>query len=359
MEIYQQLKEKLGSEGLFDPAYKRPLPFLPRTVGIVTSPQAAALQDMLKVLGQRNGSVHVLLAPTRVQGEGAAQEIAQALTRLDLSGRCDVIIVGRGGGSLEDLWAFNEEPVARAIAACQTPVVSAVGHETDHTIADLVADVRAATPSHAAQLVLPATRDELLQRIQHIQRRMRSSVDGALHKRRTHLRRLQDHLVDPRLSLRKLSETRAQLAERIQNALLGLLKQKQRQLQQQQQQLQSFEPRRALAARQKELHGLLQRLQEQSPADDIQKQKRHVEKSQEMMTSMLQQQLVQMRHRLQQQTTLLHSLSPLAVLDRGYTVVTDTQTQSVITSSQQAIPEQELQIRFADGSILVRVLKSS
>jgi len=151
---FEALKRSLEAEGLFDAARKRPLPLLPRTVGVVTSPTGAAVQDIVHVATRRNPRVHLLLYPARVQGEGAAEEIARGIRALAAQPGVDVLIVGRGGGSMEELWAFNEEIVARAIAACPVPVVSAVGHETDFTIADFVSDLRAATPSAAAEHVL-------------------------------------------------------------------------------------------------------------------------------------------------------------------------------------------------------------
>lgn len=153
-QAYEARKAALMAEGLFDASLKKPLPLLPRLVGIVTSPTGAAVQDIIRVSKRRNAGVQLLLAPARVQGQGAAEEIARAIEALDAYG-VDVIIAGRGGGSLEELWAFNEEIVARAIFACRAPVVSAVGHETDFTIADFVADLRASTPSVAAELAVP------------------------------------------------------------------------------------------------------------------------------------------------------------------------------------------------------------
>jgi exodeoxyribonuclease VII large subunit len=161
---FEQLKQRLDADGLFDIAHKRELPALPRTIGVVTSPTGAALRDMLRVLKRRNESVNVLIAAARVQGEGAAQEIAQAIENLNQQEEVEVIIVGRGGGSIEDLWAFNEEVVARAIYNSRVPVISAVGHETDFTIADFVADLRASTPSAAAEIVSMA-RDEVIVRL--------------------------------------------------------------------------------------------------------------------------------------------------------------------------------------------------
>ena len=151
---FEQLKRKLEAEGLFDEGRKRPLPAFPRVIGVVTSPTGAAIRDILNIIGRRFGDLHILIAPVRVQGDGAPGEIIQALLNLQAVAELDVIIVGRGGGSIEDLWAFNDEGVARAIVACCVPVISAVGHETDFTIADFVADLRAPTPSGAAELVV-------------------------------------------------------------------------------------------------------------------------------------------------------------------------------------------------------------
>lgn len=156
---FEQLKRRLMAEGLFDPSLKKPLPAYPHTIGIVTSETGAAVRDMIRVAKQRNPSVGILLRPAQVQGEGAARDIADGIAELNANGRSDVILVGRGGGSMEELWAFNEEIVARAIFASRIPVVSCVGHEVDTTIADFVADVRAATPSQAAELAVPVRAD--------------------------------------------------------------------------------------------------------------------------------------------------------------------------------------------------------
>ena len=156
---FEQLKQRLAAEGLFDLGRKKPLPLLPRTVGVVTSPTGAVIRDILRVLRRRFRNMNVLLYPVKVQGEGAAAEVAQGVEHFNRERLVDVIIVARGGGSLEDLWAFNEEVVARAIAASEIPVISAVGHETDFTIADFVADLRAPTPSAAAELVVHRKQD--------------------------------------------------------------------------------------------------------------------------------------------------------------------------------------------------------
>ena len=176
-EQFEKLKAKLQAEGLFDASRKKPLPMLPQRIGIVTSPTGAAIRDMLNILGRRFPNLHIQIVPVRVQGEGAAQEIAAAIDFLNGLGRHDVLIVGRGGGSLEDLWAFNEEVVARAIARSTIPVISAVGHEVDFTISDFVADLRAPTPSAAAELVIES-KDAFLNSIGILQHRLAQSLQN-------------------------------------------------------------------------------------------------------------------------------------------------------------------------------------
>ena len=174
---FQQLKEKLAKEGLFAEERKRPIPKFPKTVGVITSPTGAAIHDILNVINRRFCGTHVLLYPVKVQGEGAASEITTAVKTMNEQAEADVLIVGRGGGSLEDLWAFNEEPVARAVFESQIPVISAVGHESDWTICDLVADLRAPTPSAAAELVV-SSRLELEDRLRECKERMGFSMTG-------------------------------------------------------------------------------------------------------------------------------------------------------------------------------------
>jgi exodeoxyribonuclease VII large subunit len=193
--LLQQVKERLQADGLLDPARKRPLPFLPRRVGVATSPTGAALRDFLRVLHQRFPSIPVLVAPCRVQGEGAAGTVISAVRAL-CRARVDVVVVTRGGGSQEELAAFDDERLARTLAACPVPVVSAVGHEVDVSVADLVADVRAATPTHAAQLVAPV-RDELASRLSALRARAVRAAGAALDGRRRELRALRAELADP------------------------------------------------------------------------------------------------------------------------------------------------------------------
>ena len=254
----QALKEKLTSEGLFDASRKIALPFLPRVVGLATSPTGAALRDMVRVLNDRF-PVRVIVAPCKVQGEGAAESIAQAIELLDRSGVCDVIIAGRGGGSLEDLWAFNEERVVRAVAACRTPIVSAVGHEVDTMLSDLAADVRAPTPSVAAETVVPRLVD-LQWQIADARGRMTRVVRKQLRNERAllqqRLARLGqgDQLTGPRFL--RLDE----LTRRLGAAAQRQVADRHRLLANRHQRLTQAHPLRKLATQQRKLDGLQARL---------------------------------------------------------------------------------------------------
>ena len=191
---FQQLKEKLEKEGLFDSAHKKPLPFIPQKIGIVTSPTGAAIKDILNIIDRRFANVEILIYPVKVQGEGAGQEIAEAIAELNNYSDIDVIISGRGGGSLEDLWAFNEEIVARSIYNSKIPVISAVGHEIDLTIADLVADKRALTPSEAGELVVPR-KDLLIEKTEKFKTRLLQSLTGKLRLSKEKLDRIANSYV--------------------------------------------------------------------------------------------------------------------------------------------------------------------
>ena len=183
---FEQLKKRLAEEGLFDPAIKKPIPRYPRCVGVVTSPTGAVIRDIMNVMGRRHPNLPFILAPAAVQGEAASQEIRQGIERLNRSGAVDVIIIGRGGGSLEELWAFNTEVVARAIAASRIPIISAVGHETDFTIADYVADLRAPTPSAAAELAVPVLAD-LHSLLLQYRTRLKGGLEAQLERKRRRL----------------------------------------------------------------------------------------------------------------------------------------------------------------------------
>ncbi len=243
------LKERMEKAGYFDPAHKKPLPLLPRCVGVVTSSAGAALQDIKNVIARRFPTMPLRLYPAAVQGEGAAMELAAAIRRADKEGRCDVLIVGRGGGSLEDLWAFNEAEPARAIYDCRIPVISAVGHETDFSITDFVADLRAPTPSAAAELAVPEW-DKLTERLHSLDKRLENAVaHGLKHKRdRLLILRRSGGLV---LAERRLFEARQRLSESGEALLTA--------------------PKQAAQARRQQLAALSLRLEGNSPARTLER----------------------------------------------------------------------------------------
>lgn len=323
---FMQLKEKLAKEGLFDESRKRPLPLLPQRIGIVTSPTGAAIHDMLNVITRRFANVEVLLCPVKVQGEGAAEEIAGAIADLNRHGKIDVMIVGRGGGSLEDLWAFNEEVVARAIARSRIPVISAVGHEVDFTIADLVADLRAPTPSAAAELVVKS-KAELTAECAALMHRLRQGVLHRLAGFRGRLQVLSSGIKDPAMLLGHLGQRLDDLQERLDNAAA-----------------------RQLERRQAEAGVLIDRLGRQSPALLL-------ERSRELVLGLTSQaeRAVQRRLALSHEAHAvlcgrLQTLSPLSTLARGYAVVQKLPSGVAIRESSALAPGDAVLLRLHRGS---------
>ena len=244
---FEQLKARLQAEGLFDEERKKPLPLLPRRIGLVTSPTGAAVRDVLRILKRRFPNVYVLLYPVRVQGEEAPGEIAAALEYFGSRKAADVLLLVRGGGSLEDMWAFNEEKVARAIAACSIPVISGIGHETDFTIADFVADVRASTPSNAAEIVV-RTRDEFLRHIEQLARSLAQHMRLVLLARRARLHALEAHRGFRRLDylLRQHRQRADELAARLGESLRRRLEHSRRAFERARTQLEERSPLRVL-----------------------------------------------------------------------------------------------------------------
>jgi exodeoxyribonuclease VII large subunit len=295
---FDQLKTRLAAEGLFDARRKRPLPAFPRKIGVVTSLDGAAVRDILKVLARRHPDAHIVIRPTRVQGEGAALDITRALSAIGKVPGVDVVIVGRGGGSIEDLWAFNEEVVARAIAGCRVPTISAVGHESDVTIADFVADVRAPTPSAAAEMVV-ARKDEFFDRIDRLAHRLTSAATRRAHRLETSLHALETRSgfggFHGRLALR--GRHSAELTHALGQATRSLLARRERVLNALRLRLEGFDPRRRLAAGRTRLVAGEGRLASAVMA------RRHAA-----------------REQLRDAAARLESLSPLAVLARGYAV---------------------------------------
>jgi exodeoxyribonuclease VII large subunit len=329
---FEQLKERLAAEGLFSPARKRPLPRFPRKIGIVTSPSGAALRDMLRVIGRRFGEIHIVLAPARVQGEGAAAEVAQGVRELNALGGVDVIIVGRGGGSLEDLWAFNDEMLARTIAASKIPVISAVGHEVDFTIADFVADVRAATPSNAAELVVKEKR-AVVESLADLSVRLRRAIGRAMAVQRDRLERTRGRrvLTDPGRPLRDLERRLDDARARLRQAALGAVARGEHRVELAGRGLRALSPvartlngRRALT----DLHGRLGRGVEQA--------------------------LVRAGHHLGAAAGRLDSLSPLAVLGRGYSL-TRTPTGRIVRTWREVTAGDAVRVLLHEGSLDCRV----
>jgi exodeoxyribonuclease VII large subunit len=330
---FEQLKEKLQKEGLFDPARKRPLPFLPRKLGIVTSPTGAAIQDMLRTLRLRCPSLDVLVYPVKVQGEGAAEEIAAAIGHLNLAfPDLDVLIVGRGGGSIEDLWAFNEEVVARAIHASRIPVISAVGHETDTTISDFVADVRALTPTDGAVRAVPNLAD------------------------------LEAALLDLDAKLRRALRTRAQLARSgldglAQGRTLGRIEELPEQLFQRLDELQErldVGAEQATGSLQERLDLLRDSLFGDLPRATLAARQR-VEHLADLFRAEVRRKIDAAKADLRLAAGKLGALSPLAILARGYSITRLESTQAILTDPRQARPGELLRSILASGELVSRV----
>jgi exodeoxyribonuclease VII large subunit len=333
-QAFEELKERLGKEGLFDPARKRPLPALPRRIGVVTSPTGAVIRDILRVLRSRYANLEVLVYPALVQGEGAAGEIVQGIRALNRLGGLDVILLARGGGSLEDLWAFNEEAVARAIAASRIPTISAVGHETDFTIADFVADLRAATPSAAAERVVQA-KEDLQARITAIEARRDAALRLALARVRARVETAAAHRVfaAERGRLRVMAQ---RVDELVRRAEAGLLRRRERGGEHARRlgdRLEAYRIDRQVAARR-------ERLARQS----------------DRLLSLFSRDADGRRARLTRSAVQLDGLSPLAVLGRGYALVWDEQGQRLLRDAADVDAGRHLRIRLHRGALRATVL---
>lgn len=343
---FEQLRARLAAEGLFDPAHKRALPLLPRRVAVVTSPSGAAVHDILRVLKRRTRTVGILFVPVRVQGEGAAQQIVRAIELLNEynkqlaasrrdNERIDAIIVGRGGGSIEDLWAFNEEDVARAIRASEIPVISAVGHETDYTIADFAADLRAPTPSAAAEMVA-ACEDGLAVRIEDLARALAHAMRLQMLRARA---RLQEAAMSPafdevRDRLRRAAQIQAQLGARLETAVKRRLNVEQRRL---------AAARDAISPR-----GLSQR----TAAGRV-----RLTRAETMLDAAMRAKIETKRHRLSETSAALDALSPLAVLGRGYALVRK-ESGALVRRARDLGKGETVLLRLAEGEARCRVEES-
>jgi exodeoxyribonuclease VII large subunit len=330
---FEALKARLREEGVFDEADKRPLPRLPRRIGVITSPSGAAVRDILHVLERRFRAVPVVIYPVPVQGEGAAAKIAAALGLASRRAECDVIILARGGGSLEDLWSFNEEIVARAIRACAIPVISGVGHEVDFTIADFAADRRAPTPSGAAEIAVPDAA-EWLARLNKDRGRLHNAIARAVQRKSERLawqrRRLE--VAHPGNRLRQLGQRLDELELRRRRAMRSLLEARARQLGRASAVLLAHAPGPRLRASGEHLGQLRHRL------------------------------AAAIRHRLRTQAGLvanvvgrLDAVSPLATLERGYAIVTRARDGALVRQAAQLAAGEDVGIRLARGALEARV----
>ncbi len=329
---FEQLKQKLHAEGLFDASRKQPLPQWPRAIGVVTSATGAAVRDIITVLSRRCPAIPIIIYPTLVQGDKAAEAIVNALEKADERAECDVIILGRGGGSLEDLWPFNEEPVARAIAAMRLPTVSAVGHEIDITIADLVADVRAATPSAAAELVSP-DQAQTVRRLTELQRRLGNSMLARLERARALARHLARRLVSPHRRLERDAQRLDELLHRLHKAL--------------------DTARERRAAR---LHLLQSRLKACAPGLQIQRQSRELAMLKLRLQRAWRGAHTARQTRLQHFSDVLRALGPEATLARGYSIAS-TANGHIIRTTADLAPGDSVSTRVAQGSFVSRVVE--
>ncbi|MDN5515335.1 MAG: exodeoxyribonuclease VII large subunit [Pseudomonas sp.] len=326
---FEALKEKLGAEGLFATERKIALPAHPKRIGIVTSPTGAVIRDIISVFRRRAPQVELNLIPTAVQGREATAQIVRALQRADAQG-FDALILARGGGSLEDLWCFNEEAVARGVAACVTPIVCAVGHETDVSIADFVADVRAPTPSAAAELLAPDS-SELVQRLHNLQRRLVLHMQGRLARERLRLEGVSRRLRHPGERLRQQAQRLDDLDMRLRRAFNQQLANQRERLARLDARLAAQHPGRNLALLRQRLDGLATRL-----------------------PRAMQGQLRSQRQQLGALAAQLQIVSPLATLGRGYSILLDERGHAV-RSAAQTQPGQRLKARLSEGELDVRV----
>ncbi|MGA9722103.1 MAG: exodeoxyribonuclease VII large subunit [Candidatus Binatus sp.] len=330
---FEQLKRRLEAEGLFDRSRKRAMPYLPRRIGIVTARGGAGLRDMLRILFDRFPSLHVIFRAARVQGDGAAREIADAIADLNRDGRAEVLIVGRGGGSLEDLWAFNEEIVARAIFRSAIPVISAVGHEVDYTIADFVADLRAPTPTAAAQMVVPSL-VELKERVESLGASLASVMERELSGRRESVDDLAERIRHPDGIIAEARERVAAVESELTDAVSSRI----------------ADQRRIV----REL-----RLRLRSPDAAVREMRLRTARLGGTLVHGVRSALEAKRRQLGAQAGMLDALSPLKVLDRGYAVVINKRDSRAVLDAATVKLEDELDIRLARGRISARAISRS
>lgn len=326
---FEELKASLAAQGLFNTEHKKPLPKLPTSIGVITSPTGAAVRDILQVLERRAPQIPVYIYPVAVQGKKAAKEIEVAILKANKEKRCDLLIVGRGGGSLEDLWSFNERNVATAIFDSEIPIISAVGHEVDTTIADYVADVRAATPSVAAELAVPDMQ-ELRVKATNLNRRLTMAMQRYLQQRNQTLQLRKQQLSNqrPAYRLQQQKQRLDELASRADRAI-----------------------HRILEKRAASLNQLETKLQANAPKHLLAKQTQRAAQLDSRLHHTMQQIIERKQSKFAVLASRLNSISPLNTLQRGYSITQDTKTGRVIQNVKDVSAGQDITIRLADGSI--------
>ena len=328
---FEALKVKLAALGLFNAARKQALPEYPQCIGVITSPSGAALRDILATLARRFPLAKVLIYPSDVQGKRAPQQLCQALIRANSEKRCDVLILARGGGSLEDLWAFNDEALAGVIVASNIPVVTGIGHETDFTIADFVADLRAATPTAAAEAATPDAQ-ELIYLFASIQQRLHAAAKRLIR----HQRLLLDHAMRPIRAPGRLIMMHWQTLDDLTRRLHAAIN-------------------HSLVKHQHSLHMLKLQLHTISPQHHIHSQNLHMQALKSRLLSAMRNIVVTLQHDFTAKTATLNAVSPLATLDRGYALIT--QNDRLITQVQQVTPGSKVQLRLVNGHLNCQVLE--
>ena len=323
---FEQLKERLSKEGLFDEQHKKPVPVFPRQIGIVTSPTGAAIRDILHVLQRRYRAAGVIIYPVVVQGEGSAAMIAEAITTAGHRNECDVLVLARGGGSMEDLWSFNDEKVARAIFQCAIPVVTGIGHEIDFTIADFVADKRAPTPSAAAELVSP-DRNKLVEHLKRLYKQIYDNVHRSLQTYREVIQRCAKRLPHPAKQLQNISQHLDESGLRMVKAI-----------------------RYCFGLKRSHVYKLHAGINQFNPVQRLKLHKQKCIYITGQLRSALFDSIKTCRNRLEVTALTLHTISPLATLERGYAIVTKPENGRVIRSINEVEPGKETRTQIANGS---------
>lgn len=330
---FEELKNKLAAEGLFNPGNKKPLPMMPNTIGVITSTTGAAIRDILSTLARRFPLAQVIIYPSEVQGAGAAQQLISALQRANIDNRCEVLILARGGGSIEDLWPFNDEQLARQIAFSTIPIVSGVGHETDFTIADFVADYRAETPTAAATAVTPDCM-ELFKLLNQAIFRLHEAMQRLLQKNQIKLHHLMDKISSPQKAIASYWQTIDYLERQLISFIKQIIKQKTHQL-----------------------HLYTHQLNAENPNTQIKQTQILLQQKTAELVLHMQNKMNQLKYQLKTQLSTLHAVSPLATLDRGYAIAT--QHDKVLFSSEQVHIGDSIEVRLAQGKLICEVTQTT